>query len=120
MGISEPIDPNNQQKLNCKMMGGTRQLKYQLAQISRHEVEMFPKLTLEIIHISNQSLLDMGKKKNAIEFMRFEIIVGAVTRFGVAGSESFSLTSPSFTLPSSISSFFFFRESQHEHNLLLG
>jgi hypothetical protein len=106
----EPVEPNNQQKLNCKLCGKemTRrisQLKYHLAQVLRHKVEICPNSTPEIIHIANQSLLDMGKKKDESETVRLELATGGVARSKAVRSESFSSASPS-TMPSTTSPFF--------------
>ena len=52
---AEPVDPQNQQKLRCnmcgkEMTGGISRLKYHLAQLTMHEVNVCKNSTLEIIH----------------------------------------------------------------------
>jgi hypothetical protein len=100
----EPIEHNNQQKLNCKLCGkeltsGISWLKCHIAQISRHEVGICPKSTTEIIHIANQSLLEIGKKKEARQALRLELATRGVART-TTRSESLSLASPP-TMPHS-------------------
>ena len=59
----DPIDPNNRQKLNCKLCGkdisgGISRLKYHLTKIVGHEVDVCPAVTPEVMCIANQSIHD--------------------------------------------------------------
>ena len=61
----DPKGGFNRQTLYCKlcgmrMMGGITRLKYHLARILGHEVDICPKSTLEIMHIANKVLEDLG------------------------------------------------------------
>ena len=61
----DPEGGTNRQTLCCKfcrmrMMEGITRLKYHLAKIPWHEVEICPKSTPEIMHISNKALEDLG------------------------------------------------------------
>ena len=74
----QPIDPNNRQKLNCKLCGkdicgGISRLKYILAKLVRREVDVCPAVTLEVMRIANQSILDMDKKRDEKEEFRNEL-----------------------------------------------
>jgi hypothetical protein len=55
----------NRQTLYCKlckvrMMGGITRLKYHLARIPGHEVDICPNSTTEIMHIANKALEELG------------------------------------------------------------
>ena len=72
------IDPNNRQRLNCKLCGkdicgGISRLKHHLAKVSGHEVEVCPAVTPEVMRIANQSLLDMARKRDEKEELRNEL-----------------------------------------------
>jgi hypothetical protein len=61
----DPEGRFNRQTLYCKlcrmrMMGGITRMKYHLAKISGHEVDIFSNSTPEIMRISNKALEDMG------------------------------------------------------------
>jgi hypothetical protein len=61
----DPEGGFNRQTLYCKlckvrMMGGITRLKYHLARIPGHEVEICPKSTPEIMHIANKALEELG------------------------------------------------------------
>jgi hypothetical protein len=84
-----------EQRLNCKlcgkdMMGGITQLKYHLAQISGHEVGICPKIRPKIIHIANESLVDMGISRDIGDAMRVELRKGGVARSEGGRSDSVS------------------------------
>jgi hypothetical protein len=46
-----------------EMFGKISRLKYHLAKIPGHDVDIFPPSTLEIVHIANQSILDIARKR---------------------------------------------------------
>jgi hypothetical protein len=57
------------------MMGGISRLKYHLARILGHEVDICPNSTPEIMHIANKALEDLGltrdyNKAKKIQFAR--------------------------------------------------
>jgi hypothetical protein len=61
----DPEGGFNRQTLYCKlckvrMMGGITRLKYHLARISGHEVEICKNSTPEIMHIANKALEELG------------------------------------------------------------
>jgi hypothetical protein len=61
----DPEGGFNRQTLYCKlckvrMMGRITQRKYHLARIPRHEVDICPNSTPEIMHIANKALEDLG------------------------------------------------------------
>jgi len=97
------------------MNGRINRLKCHLANILEHKVGIYEKSTLEIVHIANQSLNDMGRKREEREALRLELATNGVVRTsattnlsGMSGSESPSPTSPS-TMPSASSLFFVVR-----------
>ena len=64
-----PEDGTNRQKLNCKlcgvnMSGGICRLKYHLAKILGHDVDVCPNTNPEIMRIAFDSLEAKDKKKN--------------------------------------------------------
>jgi hypothetical protein len=64
-----PYDGHNIMRLNCKlcgveMFGSIDHLKYHLVKIPRNEVGIFPISTQEIVHIANQSIFAMGRKRD--------------------------------------------------------
>ena len=44
--------------------GVINRLKYLLAIILGHEMEICPRSSLEVVHIANELVLDIGKKKD--------------------------------------------------------
>jgi hypothetical protein len=58
----DPEGGFNRQTLYCKLckMGGITWLKYHLARIPGHEVDICPKSTPKIMHIANKALEDLG------------------------------------------------------------
>ena len=71
----QPIDHNNRQSLDCKLCGkdicgGISRLKYHLAKLVGHEVDVCPVVTPEVMRIANQSILDMAKKRDEKEEFR--------------------------------------------------
>ena len=107
-----PIDPNNRQKLNCKLCGkdisgGISRLKYHLAKIVGHEVDVCPAVTPEVMRIANQSILDMAKKRDEKEEFRHELASRTQSRTmgGTSDLHSFSSSTrpPHYTMPSSAS-----------------
>jgi hypothetical protein len=104
-----PFDGHNRMRLNCKlcgmeMFGGISYLKYHLAKIPGNE-EICKASTPEIVHIANQSILDMNKKRDQREDMRLELANRYGSTLGVGESQSSSSHSimPS---PSTSSHFF--------------
>jgi hypothetical protein len=72
----DPEGGFNRQTLYCKlckvrMMGGITWLKYHLARIPGHEVDICPNSTLEIMHIANKALEDMGGDYNKAKKAQF-------------------------------------------------
>jgi hypothetical protein len=74
----ESIELPNRQILTCnicgkRINGGINRLKYHLAKITGFDVEICPKSTPEIMHVANQSLIDMANKRDAIEARKKEL-----------------------------------------------
>jgi hypothetical protein len=68
----EPYEGHNRTKLSCKlcgkeMSGGINCLKYHLAKIPGHEVEICPVVTPDVVLIAKNSILDITRKKNERE-----------------------------------------------------
>jgi hypothetical protein len=64
----EPYEGHNRMRLNCKlrgmkMFGRINGLKYHLAKIPRHEVDIFPTSTPDLVHIAINSILDIARKR---------------------------------------------------------
>jgi hypothetical protein len=88
-----PCNGHNKMKLNCKlcgmeMFGGISHLKYHLAKISGNEVGIFPASTLEIVHIANQSIFAMGRKRDQREELRIELANRSTSISGVGECQS--------------------------------
>jgi hypothetical protein len=71
----EPYEGHNRAKLSCKlcgkeMSGGINRLKYHLAKIVGHEVEICLVGTLDVVLIAKNSILDITGKKNQREELR--------------------------------------------------
>jgi hypothetical protein len=81
-----------------RMMGGITRLKYHLAKISRHEVDICPNSTPEIMRISNKVLEDMGLAREYMEAMK--------AQFARGGGGIFEEGSSAASIPPSTSSFF--------------
>lgn len=65
----EPYAGHNRTKLSCKlcgkeMYGGINCLKYHFAKIPRHEVEICPVVTPDVVLIETNSTLDINGMKN--------------------------------------------------------
>jgi hypothetical protein len=65
----EPYEAHNRTKLSCKlcgkeMSGGINLLKYHLAKIVGHEVEIFATGIPDVVLIAKNSILDIARKKN--------------------------------------------------------
>ena len=110
----QPIDPNDRQRLTCKLCGkdiyaGISRLKYHLAKLVGHEVDVCPAVTLEVMPIANQSILDMAKKRDEKEEFRNELASRTQSRTMGATSDMHSFSSstrhPHPTMPSSTSPF---------------
>jgi hypothetical protein len=74
----EPYEGHNRLRLNCKLckmeiFGRINRLKYHLTKIPGHEVDICLASTLEIVHIANQSILDIARKRDQREEMRLEL-----------------------------------------------
>jgi hypothetical protein len=113
----EPYEGHNRLRLNCKLCGmemfsRISHLKYHLAKIPRHEVDIFPASTPEIVHIANQSILDIARKRDQREEMRLELANKTTRSMGTTSfsgeGETHSSTTPS-TVPSASSPFFVLR-----------
>jgi hypothetical protein len=75
-----PEDGANQQQLSCKlygvnMLGGICRLKYHLAKIPEHDIEVCGKTTPEIMRIAFDSLEAKDKKKNDATARKAELLV---------------------------------------------
>jgi hypothetical protein len=62
------------------MTKGMRWLKYHVAKNSRHELGICEASTLKIVHIANQLLIAMSKKKDEREALRLELVAGGFPR----------------------------------------
>ena len=86
--MPKPLDPtweyglsydgHNRMRLNCKfsglgMFGDISYLKYHLAKISGNEVGICPTSTPKIVHIANQSIFAMGRRREQREESRLEL-----------------------------------------------
>jgi hypothetical protein len=86
--MSKPLDPfwvygipedgTNRQRLNCKLCGvnmfeGICKLKYHLAKILGHGIEVCGSTTLKIMRISFDSLEAKDKKKNDVALRKAEL-----------------------------------------------
>jgi hypothetical protein len=105
-----PYDGHNKMRLNCKlcgmeMFGGINHLKYHLAKIPGNEVGICTASTLEIVHIANQSIFNMNRKRDQKEEMRLELAnrYGSTSGVGEIQSSGSHSTMPS---PSASSLFF--------------
>jgi hypothetical protein len=122
----EPVQLPNRQVLTCNICGknifaGINHLKYHLAKIPGFDVDPCPNSTPEIVHIANQSLIDMANKRDAIEARKKELARSTANRYsGTSASEGgpvvpqshSSATGPSTsTTPSSTSSYFVMRST---------
>jgi hypothetical protein len=122
----EPVQLPNRQVLTCNLCGkkifaGISRLKYHLAKIPRFDVDPCPKSTPEIVHIANQSLIDMANKRDATEARKKELARSIANRYsGTSASEGgpavpqshSSATGPSTSpAPSSTSSYFVMRST---------
>jgi hypothetical protein len=122
----EPVQLPNRQVLTCNLCGkkifaGISCLKYHLAKIPGFDVDPCPKSTPEIVHIANQSLIDMANKRDATEACKKELARFIANRYN--GTSAFeggptvpqshsSATGPSTSVaPSSTSSYFVMRST---------
>ena len=55
------------QSLQQKIYGGIRRLKYHLAQINGFDLDACDKTTPKIMHIANQSIIDIANKRDEKE-----------------------------------------------------
>jgi len=128
--MPKPLDPmweygqpiSGRQKLTCnlcgkKIYGGISRLKYHLAQIPGHEVEICPNSTPEIIQIATKAVELMVSTSVHKEDVRVELRSGGVARDRsftyTSGRGSESQSSPS-TIPSaSTTSPFFVSRTSH-------
>jgi hypothetical protein len=82
----EPMD-HNRTKLSCKlcgmeMYGGINHLKYHLAKVPGHEVEIFPTTPLDVVYVAKNSILDITRKKKLREELKNHM---GTTSFSGAG-----------------------------------
>ena len=81
-------------------------MKYHLAKLVGHEVDVCAVVTPEVMHIANQSILDMAKKRDEKEEFRNELASRTQSRTMGATSDMHSFSStrpPHSTVPSSTS-----------------
>jgi hypothetical protein len=101
-------------------------LKYHLAKIPEFNMDPCPNSTAEIMHIANQSLIDMANKRDATEARKNELALSTANRYtGISASKGgpvpqsqSSATGPSTSAmpstsaaPSSTSSYFVMRST---------
>jgi hypothetical protein len=121
----EPVQLPNRQVLTCNLCGkrifaGISRLKYHLSKIPGFDVDACPNSTPKIMHIANQSLIDMANKRDATEARKKELERATANRYtGTSASEGgpvpqshSSATGPSTSaVPSSTSSYFVLRST---------
>jgi hypothetical protein len=100
---ADPKGGFDRETLYCKlcrmrMMGGITQLKYHLAKIPGHEVDICPNSTPKIMCIANKALKDMGLAREYKEAKKAQFARGG----GGISEEGSSVAS----IPPSTSSFF--------------
>jgi hypothetical protein len=96
-------------------------LKYHFAKIPGFDVDPCPNSSLEIVHIANQSLIDMANKRDTIEARKKELARSTANRYsGTHASEGGAVVPQSHSLatgplasaaPSSTSSYFVMRST---------
>jgi hypothetical protein len=74
----EPVELPNRQILTCNLCGnffyaGISCLKYHLAKIPGFDVEACLNSSPKILHIANQSLIDMANKRDAAELAKMNL-----------------------------------------------
>jgi hypothetical protein len=74
----EPYEGHNQLRLKCKLCGMQKfgrinHLKYHLAKIRGHEVDIFPASTPEVVHVANQSIFYIARKRDRREELKLEL-----------------------------------------------
>ena len=72
---AEPVDPQNRQKLRCNMCGkemtwGISRIKYHLAQLTMHELDICKNSIPEIIGRAKLAIEGIGKRKDEREALR--------------------------------------------------
>jgi hypothetical protein len=122
----EPMQLPNRQVLTCnlcskKIFAGIGRLKYYLAKIHGFDVDPCPNSTKEIVHIANQSLIDMANKRDTIEARKKELARSTTNRYsGTSASEggpvvpqshSSTIGPSASAAPSSTSSYFVMRST---------
>ncbi len=80
-----------------EMFGGISHLQYHLAKILGNEVDLCLASTPEIIHIANQSIFQMHKKRDQKEEARLELANRSTNFSGMEESKS---SIPHFAMPS--------------------
>jgi hypothetical protein len=117
----EPVELPNRQILTCnlcskRIYGGISRLKYHLAKITGFDVDICLNSSPEIMCIANQSLIDMIKKRDAVEARKKELEL-ANRNTGTSASEGGPIPHSSAIGPStsafhsSISPFFVSRST---------
>jgi hypothetical protein len=66
-----------------EMFGGISGLKYHLFKILGHEVDICPASTLEVVHIANQLILDIARKRDQREELRLKLANKATRSMGI-------------------------------------
>jgi hypothetical protein len=127
----EPVQLPNRQVLTCNICSkwifvGISRLKFHLAKIPGFNVDPCPNSTAKIMHIANQSLIDMANKRDVTKARKNELARSTANRYiGTSASEGgpvpqshSSATGPSTSAipstsaaPSSTSSYFVMRST---------
>jgi hypothetical protein len=97
----DPEEGFNRQALYCKlcrmrMMGGITRLKYHLAKLLGHEVDICPNSTSKIMRISNKALEDMGLAREYKEAKKAQFVRGGG---GISEEGSSAASIPPSTSP---------------------
>jgi hypothetical protein len=114
----EPVELPNRQILTCnicskKIYGGISRLKYRLAKILEFDVDSCINSSPEIMCITNQSLIDMANKRDAVEARKKELelenrnTATSASRGGPVPQSHSSATGPSTSAVRSSASPFF-------------
>ena len=111
---------DNHNRLNCKLCGkmiygGISSLKYHLAKIVEHEMEVCPTITLEVMCLENKSLLDVARNRDEKEELRVELAyrtqsrsMGATSLSGVGEMHYYSSSTRTITSTMHSTSLHFF------------
>ena len=83
----EPFEGFNRLKFSCKLygaiiFGGVSCLKYHLAKILGHDMDICNASTPKIVHVANQSKIDMIRKIKQKQELRIELVDKATRNKG--------------------------------------